>query len=565
MSAKVYRILFFLSILVLFSTDPILGQEQKLKVSGSINSSAIGYGISGIAARRDPFYWLASANLTFSYWKITAPFSVTVSQQDQTFRYPQPFNQFGISPKYKDLTLHLGYRSLNFSEFTLAGTVFLGAGVEYIPTNRTLKISGMYGRFAKARLVGGLNDLELGIASYERWGYGTKITLGKNGQEVDLLVFRGRDDPFSLSDSAANKLKIAPAENFVTGINVRRNIGNRFSVNAEYALSAYTKDVRNAQVKLENYQYANHLGRLFTPTISSQFNSAFQGQLGYKADHFLVNLKYRRLGPEYKTMGSPFMNNDFEDITGGISAAFLKNKLSISTNAGVQKNNLSHNQETQVSRFIGSVNANYTANEAFTVSAGYSNFNTSTKLDRFYQQSQLDRIDTLLYLQVTNSVNGAIQYTKKRESITKAVNISVNYQVASDKVGETSKFYNANIGYQQSNTAKNLTLAANMNANLNKVSVASNSFGPTISVNKLLLEKKVKSSFSASYIQFYQESVKLNNNVSARLTFSYLTKTRHAIGIDLTMLNRSSTVISVPSFTEFRGGVTYNYSFSKEF
>jgi hypothetical protein len=540
-------------------------QNQKLRISGSVNGSGIGYGVSGITARRSPFYWLLSGNLTLSYWKITAPFSFNISQQDQTFRYPQPFNQFGISPTYKYITLHLGYRSLNFSEFTLAGTVFLGAGVEVAPPNSPIKVSAMYGRFAKARLEGGLNDLELGIPSYERWGYGTKITLGKNGQEVDLIVFRGRDDPFSLPDSSANKLKIAPAENFVTGLDLRRNIGNRLSLNIEYALSAYTKDTRDAKAESSSYAYANYLGGLFTPTISSQFNSAFQGQVSYKANAYQLNFKYRRLGPDYKTMGSPFMNNDFEDITGGVATAFFKNRLNIATNVGVQQNNLNHNQETQVQRFIGSINTSLMFSEKLNASLAYNNFNSSTKLDRFYQQSQLDRIDTLLYLQVTNSINGNVNYSVKRGDITRGVILGANYQVASDKQNNNSVFYNANTGYQISNPKKDLNFNANLNYNSNKVSQLTNSFGPTVTINKLLIQKKLKTSFSSSYIQFFQNSELLNDNISARITCAYMTKSKHSLGIDLSVLNRSSRIVTTPSFTEFRGGITYNYSFAKEF
>lgn len=553
-----------LSLILVLSQSQAISQTPQLRISGSVNANGIGYGVSGIPARRAPFYWLLSSNLTLSYWKITAPFSFTVSQQDQTFRYPQPFNQFGISPTYKSITLHGGYRSLNFSEFTLAGTIFLGIGAEVAPPNGSVKVSAMYGRLAKARLAGGLNDLEFGIPSYERWGYGTKVTLGKNGNEIDLILFRGRDDPSSLPDSSASKLNITPAENFVTGLNVRRAIGNRISFAMEYALSAYTKDIRDPEVKVDRFQYSNYLGNLFTPTVSSQFNGAFQGQINYKADVLQLNLKYRRLGPDYKTMGSPFMNNDFEDITGGVATALFNNKLNISTNAGVQQNNLNHNQETRVKRFIGSVTTNIIFTENLSATVAYSNFNSTTKLDRFYQQSQLDRIDTLLYLQVTNSINSTIQYTTKKDDLTKSLSLSTNYQVASDKEDAKSVFYNINLGYQVVQAAKDLTINLSLNANSNKVVQENTSIGPTIMIGKLFLEKKIKTSISSSYVQFFQASSLQNENITGRITGSYTTRSKHSFGIDLSILNRTSKEISVPSFTEFRGGLTYHYSFSKE-
>ncbi|MBY0436410.1 MAG: hypothetical protein K2U26_20125 [Cyclobacteriaceae bacterium] len=537
-------------------------QPPEFKISGSVNGSAIGYGVSGIPARRDPFYWLVSSNLTLSYWKITAPLTFTVSQQDHTFRYPQPFNQFGISPKYKSVTFHIGYRSLNFSEFTLAGTIFMGGGVEVAPPNGSVKVSAMYGRLAKARLVGGINDLEFGIPSFERWGYGTKVTLGKNGQEVDFIVFRGRDDPSSIDAASAARLGITPAENFVSGLNVRRNLSKRVNLNVEYALSAYTKDIRDPEQDAE-YTYANYLGGLYTPRISSQFNSAFQGQLTYRAEKYQLNAKYRRLGPEYKTMGSPFMNNDFEDISGGAASAFFQNKLNVSVNAGVQRNNLTNTQEARQTRFIGSINTSITASDRLNITLSYSNFNSTTTQTRFFQQSQVGIIDSLLYLQVTNNFTAGASYSLQQGAITKSIVLNSNYQVASDNQNNNSVFYNANAGYVVNMTAKDLSINTNMNINSNRVAGLENiSAGPTLSASKMLMEKKIRTTFSSSYIQTYQMKELTSSNITARLGGSYTTKTKHTFGIDLSWLHRVGTVASMGSFSEFRGGVTYNYSFS---
>jgi hypothetical protein len=543
---------------------PVLTRAQeKLKITGSINASGIAYAASGIKARRDPFYWLLSSNLTFKYRKITAPFSFTLSEQDQTFRYPQPFNQFGISPTFKSITFHAGYRNMNFSEFTLAGTTFLGAGIEINPSQSFLKGSAMYGRLAKARITGGLNDLEFGVPSYERWGYGSKITFGKNGQEIDLILFRGRDDPFSLPDSSAQNLKITPAENLVWGVNLKKSLGTRININAEYALSAYSRDIRDTEVDLTSFKYANHLGSLFSPTQSSQFNGAFQGQFTYRANSFQLNTKYRRLGPDYRTMGAPFMNNDFEDITAGVALTFIKNKMNVSSNIGIQTNNLNHNQETQVKRFIGSINVTYAFGENLNAALSYSNFNSTTTLDRFYQQSQLDQVDSLLYLQVTNNLTGSFNYQISTGYISKSLTASGTYQVASDNQNSSSVFYNGNVGYQMNVAPSNLSFNTNINFNSSQIGNNKNfSVGPTTTLSKLFLNKKIKSSLSSSYIQFYQQSKIINENIASRLAFAYTTKSKHSFGIDFSLLSRVSKIEISPSFNEFRGGFSYNYIFS---
>jgi len=170
----------------------------------------------------------------------------------------------------------------------------------------------------------------------------------------------------------------------------------------------------------------------------------------------------------------------------------------------------------------------------------------------------------LLYLQVTNSFNGSLQHTTKTETANRSIVLSGNYQVASDQANNKSSFTNYNAGYQYSNTVSNWTINGNVNYNTNKVLVKNTSIGPTIMVGKSMLENKIKTSFSSSYIRFYQSSAFANSNVTARLTGNYMTKSKHVFGIDLSLLKRASNDVLYPSFTEFRGGVTYGYSFSKE-
>src|SRR5690606_30555610 len=89
------------------------------------------YGTSGIASRRQPFSWYITGAPVVSIYGISFPFSMTVSEQER--RYAQPFNRYGVSPRYKWLTLHAGYRNVRFSDFTLAGVNMLGGGVEINP------------------------------------------------------------------------------------------------------------------------------------------------------------------------------------------------------------------------------------------------------------------------------------------------------------------------------------------------------------------------------------------------------------------------------------------------
>ena len=127
-----------------------INKEDLFTYGGGISVTNTFYHSIGTPSQRDPYFWQVNANLNLSFMNIVnAPFSFTISQQNKSFSQPQPFNRFGISPTYKGLTVHLGHRTLSFSDFTLAGNLFFGVGLEYKPDHHPLRVSAMYGRFAK--------------------------------------------------------------------------------------------------------------------------------------------------------------------------------------------------------------------------------------------------------------------------------------------------------------------------------------------------------------------------------------------------------------------------------
>ena len=273
-------------------------------------------------------------------------------------------------------------------------TTFYGGGFEIEPPNTKLKISALYGRFAKAA-----NDISqasyLGSVLYNRWGYGSKITYGSNTNNVGVTLFKAWDDENSLVLSDFDP-ENTPKENLILGINAKQTIKKNLILNLEYAQSAFSDDVNSAEVTLQSYSYYNNIG-LFTPRLSSKFNNAINGNLTYQKEKYNVGVSYRRIDPEYQSLGIPFMNNDLEDISLNLAWRMLKNKMNIATSGGLQRNNLNEDNATQTKRLVGSVNANYVMSEHWNMNASYSNFNTSTVMVR------IKDLDSLNYYQVTKS------------------------------------------------------------------------------------------------------------------------------------------------------------------
>jgi len=154
---------------------------RPMSFSGSVDATAIFYNANGIPNRYLPFNYVLSGSPVISVYGWQIPFSFIIGKQQNSFT--QPFNQFGMSPTYKWITIHAGYRSLNFSLFTLAGHTFLGAGVELTPGK--FRFAAMYGQLNKATPLDTAQALYLSTFSYKRMGMDVKVGYGTQNNFID--------------------------------------------------------------------------------------------------------------------------------------------------------------------------------------------------------------------------------------------------------------------------------------------------------------------------------------------------------------------------------------------
>ena len=499
--------------------------------------------------------------MSFLDWSV--PISITFNRQQRTFNAQLPFNQFGMSPKYKFITLHLGYRSMNFSEYTLASNIFLGAGVEVTPENSLVKVSAMYGRFARAMNERGAEGFNSSLPTFERWGYGSKVTVGNEKREASLIFFKAADHPYSLDAEIVDSLGLKPQENLVLGVQAQHQLSSSVLLKADYALSAYTEDTRLPETVLTSYTYINNFGSLYVPRASSQFNGAFTGSMTYNGQRAQWQLTYRRIGPEYRTMGSTFLNNDLEDITGGISWRMLKGKISLSTTAGLQRNNLNEQQLTTLTRMIGSINASYTVNQHWNMTTTLANFNSSSQLSQFTEISNdPNQLDSLYYLQVTTNASVGTNYSFGSDKATHRLFLNGSYQEAHDTQDNESLFYNLNTGYQFGLTPAALTTSVTVNLNDNQNNDLNNrSVGPTLSTAKHFFNRKIKCTLAATSLYTYRDRVKASNLYSYKTRVGYSPTKGHKVSLDVARINRTSLAEGSPSFKETRGSILYSLTF----
>lgn len=352
-------------------------KSRPFQVSGNIHATSIFYNATGIPNRYLPFNYIISGTPIISLYGFQIPVSFIIGKQQSSFT--QPFNQFGLSPSYKWLTIHAGYRNLMFSTYTLAGHTFLGGGIEINPGK--FRFAAMYGVLNKATLIDTAQQLFFSNFSYKRTGMAVKLGYGNENNYFELIGLKAKDDPGSLkiNKSMIDSSGVTPAENLVAGYNMHVSIlKQRLILETNGAISLYTNDV-NAP-KLQDSSFDKNIKQVNSFTTirnSSELFGAIDASLRYKLKYFSLKLQYRHVDAGFQSMGAYFLNNDLENYTIAPSFIAFKRRLRFSGSLGMQKDDLAHKKRARADKVIGSANAGFDFTPHLGLDASYSNYSVS--------------------------------------------------------------------------------------------------------------------------------------------------------------------------------------------
>jgi hypothetical protein len=538
--------------------------KKPVNVTGGFSITNTFYQSEGMTARRDPWYWLLSGNANVQLFNvISMPVSAQWSQQNRS--YTQPFNHFGLSPTYKAWTVMAGYRSVNYSTYSVGGNQWLGGGIEYKPSNGPLSVSVLYGRFQKGVNQFVTDGVISGTPAYERWVYAGKVAYSKNRRNVALQMLRGKDDASTMDDSTALKAGLKPGMNFVWAITSNQKLTKHLNWDIEYANSAYTEDDRTISSDVSKHKYLNGLGSFFTTNTSTHIDKAINTSLTFSQQLYQLKFSYRRVDPGYKTMGSIFLNNDIEDISGGVTLKLFQQKVVTNFTGGVQRNNLDKKLTQEAVRNAMSASVQWTVSKKVNLNMQYSNFLASTKFNNLNvtanQLNLLQNSDSLKYNQVTQnaSANGVLQWGDSlvRNSITS----TLSWQQANDNKGVSSQFYSANAGYTISWIPSKWALTASIMSTYNTVSDVKNQlFGPGMTLSKGIA-KIWRFSYHFTYATNLVDGSSTGHTLNNRLSCQYKPSTHHTFSADAGWLYRKQNKIVVTNASEYRFNIVYGYVF----
>lgn len=518
-----------------------LGTNKPLTVSGSIDVRGIVYSSKGIPARRSPFMYLISGSPTLSIYGFSIPVYFSFSEQDRSFR--QPFNQFGMSPTYKWITLHVGYRNLTFSPYTLAGHTLLGGGFELTPGK--WRLAYMMGRLNRATRVDTLTG-KLDPQQFSRYGYAAKVGYGTAESYIDLSFLSAKDRGTNVDSSS-----VRPAANAVVATEMKLKLGAKFHLFADGALSVYTHD-RYSTVSLvsDSLKTVKNLQKILPINGTSEHYLAYSGGVGYRDKTIGLNLAYRFVAPEFKSMGAYFFQNDLQSLSLSSQLSLLKGKFRFNGSLGVQEDNVRLQKQATTRRVIVLSQLSWDLHQMLGLDATYVNYATNSAPTVTWVQ------DRYLLTQTTSNYSLSPRIMLVSEQASQFILLSYNSSYLKDLNSETKSVQEihsnvALLNYTLGLNKLGLSLNTGVNHTSNKMAVGEvRNTGFTLGLSKGFLSNKLLLSTQNSYtLSSMERSTLLNLGGSAL----WQPEKSHKINLRISSLKN-------PVFSEFTAELGYTYS-----
>ncbi len=531
-------------------------RTNKSSVHGNLSVTGIGYAAQGISPRKDPFSLILSGNVNVNLKGFVLLFSFVYSNRNKDFR--QPFNQFGLSPKYKWIKVHLGYRNVSWSKYVLGGHTVFGAGLELNPG--IFRFGIMYGRLQRTSntAVKINNPLTDTISAFNRKMISMKIGVGNRETFFDILFLKAVDDSSSL-DPSAKETGTFPAANIVGGINTKVKISRSLHFEGEGAYSVYTDNINSVPFPVE----FKHFTFPIPVNISTQHYLAARASLIYKSQRGLMfGLNYRRIDPGYKSMGIYFVNSDAENIT--VSAGFnaLKRTLRFKGSLGLERNNLWVSRNATTKKVIGSANLSYNPVRVFGLSVNYSNYSINQTPGRV-------QIADSIKLYQTNTTLVVMPHFQFRGTGGKAnhfINLLYTKMGLNDKNPNTeaiTSFTTSNImlSYNLSFPANRLSFITSLTYNkVNMAAGTSVNKSASVGISKSFLKNRLNLSLNATFTQS-QNSTERFNVITPVFNARYRVGKHHNFRLKFYAVSNHNKTDNSKTFSEQTGDFSYVFTF----
>lgn len=393
-----------------------IAKSDPLIITGAIGTQNTFYhssmGNDGRAKLSNTLY----ANLNISFYGINMPFSFYLSNGTTSWSYPQ--FSLSMSPSWHDWTLHLGERSMSFSNYVY-NSPFYGVGLEYGGHN--IRFGAFYGRLKRA-ISDDPTDPAARSPQYARFGWGFKVGYGTGKNYIDLFVFKAKDRFGSIDEYWQNS--IVPQENLAIGVKGRVSLFKHFSLTANAATSLFTYDTRAAGVP---DSIIGKWGKLFDAKYTSNSRFAGDAALNYSMRNFNLSLQYKYVQPQYATLGTGYVSNNYSSFGLGTNLSLFRGRVTVNGNFSHQQDNLSGDQLYTTKGLVYNGALNWRVSNSLNLNAAYNGYR-QLQTDGLAQVTDSSKVDRLMH-SLTSSAN----YNFQTDELLHGIGVSYNFSKNLDR------------------------------------------------------------------------------------------------------------------------------------
>ena len=311
------------------------------------------------------FGYIGIARINLKVGNFLLPFSYRLGDQLNLPNIPA-FRYWGLSPRYKGLTLHLGYRSNRFSRNTLENIQQYGLGLEWQVKDFNFKVSkGILNRDRIGRVIFNTTITPL----RERPYIAAAAAYKKGYNELTVAVLSAKE--------AANSTDTIAVKNRVVEIVAGKSLGKKIRTKISVAGSYTERDRAPLFSFFEDKDWLVQTGNFLggQPNLTTKTGLLLDASAGYHAKRFSLAASIRQVDAGFETFGRNFQLNDLRAYTLKTGIHLLKHKLIFNASVGIEENNIRELRANQSERFITNANLSYRASSGASLQLNLSNFN----------------------------------------------------------------------------------------------------------------------------------------------------------------------------------------------
>ncbi|HNK91055.1 MAG TPA: hypothetical protein PKN63_10885 [Chitinophagales bacterium] len=541
-------------------------KDKGLSINGSIGTQFGAYYVNGIPNRQKTFSYQLHGEIIFRYKDIIElPFSFIVGESERKFN--QPFNQIGVSPKYKWLTAHAGFRNISWSQYSMAGKNMLCVGIEANP--KYFRSGILFGRISRGTSVGDTSKLDSLTAltytpSYRRLGLAVKVGAGTENNYIDLIYFRAwdrfkKDSLFILNDVGIKDF-LSPSENAAFSIVTSNKIGKYVTLKAEYAISTTNKNRLLSKTDTLPDDYIKVAKILLKPNASSIAGHAANFNGIFTKNMYSTNLTMELVTQNYISYGAYYFPTNTYRIGVMQSIPLHKNKSgNFNINVQYVNDNLNKKKPFVNNRIMSSLGYNFN-NAKFGISTQYalayskqkivndSIKGTPTEAFLLHQSNHTFVLSPRLTIIKNNKVHTLVLI----ETINALADMNKNTRPQTNFINNL-----INLNYIAVFAEKNLSIQSAVFSNYIKNALQSLlTYGLSIGTNSNLLKNKLGINNILSVSNSNQSFI-----LNANLGLMYRPEKHHLLSFTNNLIWNKSHTVSTSSFIEYRSMLSYTYSF----